>query len=239
MNIPRIIAHRGASGNAPENTKSAFMMAHEMGARWIETDCMLSMDEQIILHHDNDFMRLANDKRIIATTNLNDIKTIDIGSKFDQGFIGERIMSLDELIIFLQETGMGVNLEIKPTKGMEDKTANIFAEYLNDLTWPENSPAPIISSFSYNALKISKKILPQYEHAILWKNIPVNWQDMMQETNACSLHCDANNLIENMARDIAKLCPLRCYTINNKPTAEKLFNWGVNAIFTDYPERFI
>ena len=74
---------------------------------------------------------------------------------------------------------------------------------------------------------------------MLWEDIPGDWQNKMQKINANSIHCNADNLVKDMAYNIINICPLRCYTINDQLIAKKLFNWGVDAIFTDYPERFI
>ena len=239
MSVPKIIAHRGASGSAPENTEAAFRRAAEMGATWIETDCMLNIEGAIILHHDDTAERLTGDNRAISEMSLLDIKSLDAGLKFDSAFVGETIMTLDELIGLLREIRLGVNLEIKPAPGFELETARRIANRLA-IGWPESLPKPVISSFSFEALKLSKELAPQYEHAMLWDKIPEAWETKLQTLGATAVHCNADYLQESTAKAVvAAGYPLRCYTVNESNMADKLFGWGASSIFTDHPDRFI
>lgn len=239
MSVPKIIAHRGASGSAPENTEAAFRRAAELGATWIETDCMLNLDGAIMLHHDDTAERLTGDKRAISGMSLLDIKSLDAGSLFDPVFADETIITLDELVGLLREIRLGVNLEIKPAPGFELETARRVANRLN-IGWPESLPQPLISSFSYDALKLSKELAPQFEHAMLWEKIPDDWQHQLESLHASAVHCKAQNLEQQVALDIVKAgYPLRCYTVNEQNLADKLFSWGVSSIFTDFPEKFV
>ena len=111
------------------------------------------------------------------------------------------------------------------------------SEYVRD-NWPAELPAPIISSFNAESLAASHKILPEIEHAIIWDELPANWQDEVESLKADVVHLDAKLLNEDQCKSVINSgSSVRCFTVNDASRAEELFDWGVEAIFTDYPER--
>lgn len=94
----RCIAHRGASGYAPENTRAAFDLAIAMGAHAIETDVSLSRDGALVLVHDDAVDRVTDGSGPVADQTLAELRFLDAGSWFDGRFAGERILTLGEAI---------------------------------------------------------------------------------------------------------------------------------------------
>jgi len=94
----RVIAHRGASGYAPENTWAAFERAIAMGADAIETDVRLTADGQLVLIHDATVTRTTDGHGPVADHTLAELKALDAGSWLDPAFAGERVPTLAELI---------------------------------------------------------------------------------------------------------------------------------------------
>src|ERR1022692_54061 len=96
------IAHRGASGHAPENTLAAFRKAVEMGARFIETDLQISRDARIIAIHDSTLDRTTNGHGQVHTQTLEEIRALDAGAWFGSrapvSYAGERVPILDEIL---------------------------------------------------------------------------------------------------------------------------------------------
>lgn len=92
------IAHRGASGYAPENTRSAFERAIAMGADMIETDVQLTSDGELVLFHDMTVTRISNANGPVGDYRLDELRTLDIGSWYAPEFAGERIITLSELV---------------------------------------------------------------------------------------------------------------------------------------------
>lgn len=92
------IAHRGASGYAPENTRAAFERAIEMGADAIETDVRLSFDGELVLVHDHTVTRTTDGHGPVADHTLAELRALDAGSWFAPAFAGERVVTLEELI---------------------------------------------------------------------------------------------------------------------------------------------
>ncbi|MCA9260193.1 MAG: glycerophosphodiester phosphodiesterase [Planctomycetales bacterium] len=94
----RIIAHRGASHAAPENTLAAFRLAWELGADGIEGDFYLSSDGKIVCIHDRDTERVAGVKKVVADTSFADLRRLDVGRWKDESWEGERIPTLEEVL---------------------------------------------------------------------------------------------------------------------------------------------
>src|SRR5690606_19865069 len=91
-----VIAHRGASAYAPENTIAAFELAVEMKADWYELDCLLAKDGTVIVSHDNDVSRCTDGEGRVTEMTLAELKTLDAGSWKDPKFAGERLPTLAE-----------------------------------------------------------------------------------------------------------------------------------------------
>src|SRR5512138_2694544 len=94
---PAIIAHRGASAHAPENTLSAFRLALEQGADGIELDAKLSADGHVIVIHDQTIKRTTGQPGIVRQMTLRQLKSMDAGSFFDSAYAGEQIPTLAEV----------------------------------------------------------------------------------------------------------------------------------------------
>ncbi len=107
-----IIAHRGASAYAPENTLVAFELAHEMDAEWYELDCLLTKDDVVIVSHDGDLDRCTNGTGPVADKTLEELKTLDAGSWKDAQFAGETLPTLAESLA-MAKGRIGVYVEIK------------------------------------------------------------------------------------------------------------------------------
>src|SRR2546423_7308305 len=93
-----VIAHRGASGNAPENTLAAFRKAVALGATFIETDLQLSRDAHFVAIHDTTVDRTTNGQRAVHDMTLADLRRLDAGSAFRSECPGDRIPTLEETL---------------------------------------------------------------------------------------------------------------------------------------------
>src|SRR3989440_12125231 len=108
-----VIAHRGASGNAPENTLAAFREAVALGATFIETDLQLSRDARFVAIHDATVNRTTNGQGAVHDMTLADLRRLDAGSWFGSEFAGERIPTLEEILEFSKKKDVVFYLEIK------------------------------------------------------------------------------------------------------------------------------
>src|SRR5579863_7047959 len=115
------IAHRGASGHAPENTMAAFRLAVQMGAKFIETDLQLTRDAKIIAMHDASVDRTTNGRGRISKMSLVELRGLDAGVKFlsvdGKSYKGERVPTLDEILEFARANDVTFYLEMKESQG--------------------------------------------------------------------------------------------------------------------------
>ena len=109
MNL-RVVAHRGASGEAPENTWAALARARACGAAWAEVDVQRTADGVLVLVHDDSWLRTAGVDRGVAVTPWAEVAALDVGRWFAPAFAGERVPALDDV---LAHTDLHFDLEVK------------------------------------------------------------------------------------------------------------------------------
>ena len=97
-----VVGHRGASGHAPENTMAAFERALQLGADGIEFDVQRSSDGRLMIFHDDELRRTTNREGSLRKLTFDDLRKVDSGAWFSADFLGERILSIEELFDFLQ-----------------------------------------------------------------------------------------------------------------------------------------
>ncbi|MCL5269801.1 MAG: hypothetical protein M1457_04435 [bacterium] len=120
-----VIAHRGASAQAPENTLAAFRLAHEMGADWFELDCQFSRDGHLVVMHDGQLDRTTNGRGPVAARTLAELRRLDAGGWFDPRFAGEPVPTLGEALDFAHGR-LGVYIEVKTAGGDADLERRIL-----------------------------------------------------------------------------------------------------------------
>src|ERR1700684_1491195 len=113
MRAPWIIAHRGASGHAPENALAAFERAVQLGAGFIETDLHLTRDARFVAIHDSTLERTTNGRGNVHDYTLAELRQLDAGMWFDREFMGQRIPTLEEVLHFGKEHDVIFYLEVK------------------------------------------------------------------------------------------------------------------------------
>ena len=235
--VPRIIAHRGACGHAPENTLAALSEAAALGATWVEFDVKLTGDGEAVLIHDDDLDRTTDGTGLVAERTLADLRGLDAGGWFSEAFRGQRIPTLGEAMALLGRLGLGANVEIKPSPGREEETARVVAGIL-ERDWPASLPVPLLSSFQSLSLAAARHAVPALPRALLAKAVPADWKDLLAELGCQALHCDHRKLKRSVAQAVrAAGYPVRCYTVNDLKRAKTLFQWCVETVITDYPDR--
>ena len=113
MRKPWVIAHRGASGHAPENTLAAFERAVQLGAGFIETDLHLTRDARFVAIHDATLERTTKARGNVHDFTLAELRKLDAGMWFDREFMGQRIPTLEEVLQFGKEHDVIFYLEVK------------------------------------------------------------------------------------------------------------------------------
>lgn len=236
--LPRVIAHRGESGLAPENTLAAFSLAAENGATWVELDANISLDKIPYVHHDNALDRCTDGTGNLHQQHSNYLDKLDAGRWFDSAFVGAPLPTLLAVMQLLDKHNMGLNLEIKPVAGNEEATVDAICEVVGN-HWPANLPL-LISSFNERALHHAVDLAPQATYGYLVERVPDDWQERMARIGCKTLHCHAQSLSESTAAEIKQAgVGLLCYTVNDVPKAQQLWSWGVDSVFTDFPSKLL
>lgn len=236
--LPKVIGHRGAAGHAPENTLASLRKAAALGAAYVEIDATLTRDGEVVILHDPELGRTTNGQGPVLLHSLAELKSLDAGGWFSEKFEGERVPTLREAAALLKDLGLGLNLEIKPTIGWQIPTAQKIAAELVDY-WPDDVPL-LISSFVPETLQEVRKSLPDVPLGYLTAAIPPDWQARMEEYDAATLNCAWPFVTKELAAEVhAAGYRLLAYTVNDPAVAARLFADGVDALFSDYPDRLL
>ncbi|MBQ8080938.1 MAG: glycerophosphodiester phosphodiesterase [Clostridia bacterium] len=108
----KIWGHRGASAYAPENTLAAFRLAKEMGADGVECDAQFTKDRQVVILHDSDTLRTAGKSGLLRDLTLQELNRLDFSCGMP-AYRGEKIPTLEELLLLAREIELEVNIELK------------------------------------------------------------------------------------------------------------------------------
>jgi glycerophosphoryl diester phosphodiesterase len=230
---PLVIAHRGASGTRPENTLAAFRRAVELGADGVELDVQLTRDGEVVVIHDRTLERTTDGKGAVAARSLAELRRLDAGAWFDPCFAGERVPMLGEV---LAAVPLAINVELKPHRddGLEGRVLAVVeaAGALGRV---------VFSSFEMAALERLRARSGSAELAVLWESAPIAGAVAgARRVGARALHLRKDGVDRAaLAAAAAERLKVRVWTVNEPAELEPLLAAGVDAIFTDYPERFL
>lgn len=231
-----IIGHRGAAAYAPENTIASFDKALGLGCNWIEFDVMLSADGEPFIFHDDNLKRTTNGRGQFGHVLADYVQSLDAGSWFSKGFKGEKIPHFSDVIQWLVFTNCNANVEIKPFPGTTEQTAVAVLSCINRF-WPASKPLPLVSSFDYDALALCRTLSPELPLGLLLDSWDDNWLLKAAELHCYSLHLNKSILTAKRVEAIKEAgYQLYAYTVNRRRQARKLLDWGVDAVFSDYPD---
>ena len=229
-----VIAHRGASGHAPENTMAAFLRALAMGAPAIELDVHQTLDHELVVAHDDDLKRCGRDKRRIKNLHWHDISGLDVGSWFDKSFTGERLPRLEDVFDILPKT-TELHIEIKRGSliypGIEERVV--------DMIHKRGALARVVvSSFDHAALysvrSLDEKVRIGYLMGLTTLQTALR---EMKDIDAESLNLSVR---QTLARTVKATHErgrkILVYTVNTPVERDRLNTLGVDGIFCNYPE---
>ena len=235
MNLPPVIGHRGAAAYAPENTLAGFRAARALRCRWVEFDVRLTIDDALVVCHDDRLDRTTTGGGRVSKTPLAHIRCLDAGGWFGVGFAGEPVPILDEALLLCREIGLGANIEIKAEGRRGPATAHAVAACLE--AFAGELPPILISSFHLQAVAEAATLMPGVPRGMLWRKIPRNWAIVAERLRCATIHCGHADLTGKLAAEIvAADFPLLCYTVNDAARARQLFDWGVASVFSDVPD---
>ena len=232
--MTKIFAHRGSKGTHPENTLASFKEAVRVGSDGIELDVHLTKDGHLVVIHDETVDRTTNGTGEIRNLTLAEIKAMDAGSWFHNKYAGEKIPTLEEVLLLLTELGFNgqLNIELKTDviqyKGLVEKC--LALQSAKDWLF-----AIVYSSFNPYTLVELKEANPSQEIGLLFES--KEWADkgdaMLEKE---SYHPDLKLLDWAIEWNRNQL-PLRVWTVNEDTDINRCFELQIEAIFTDYPEK--
>lgn len=234
MKRPLIIAHRGASAYAPENTLGAFRKAVQMNSGGIELDVQLSKDGHVVVIHDLTVNRTSNGNGKVKNLTLKQLKDLDFGSWFSKEFKNERICTLEEVFKYLKDYVGLINVEIKKEwlqfNSIEKKVAELIAKFdLRNRT--------IVSSFSLLSLLKIKRIDKDIQTGILYSSSTRRLILFAKFFKVDAIHPWYQNVTKDMKKVAVKdNLRINTYTVDDLSEMKKLADLGVDGIITNVPD---
>ncbi|KQL36042.1 glycerophosphodiester phosphodiesterase family protein [Psychrobacillus sp. FJAT-21963] len=232
------VAHRGATGYAPENTIAAFDLAVDMKADYIEIDVQRSKDGKLVLIHDTTVDRTTDGTGKVGDLTFEQLRSLDAGSWKGEQFVGEPIPTFEE-ILDRYHGKIGILIELKAPElypGIEEQLAEVLKE--RNLDKPQNEKI-IIQSFNFESVKRVDQLLPQVPVGVLTSNRADTTLEALQEfsTYADWFNPSYGIVTEEVVNQVhSQGMQIGSWTVRSQEAADFLFEMGVDAIISDYPD---
>jgi glycerophosphoryl diester phosphodiesterase len=230
------VAHRGASGNFPENTRLAFQKAIEAQADMIEMDCQLTRDGHIVIFHDERLKRTAGASGTVRSKSLEQLKQLDVGRWKKKSFSGERVLTLEEVLAIIAGK-VDLCLDIKQ---FNDSQPGIEIKLLFTLSHYDYLDQTIFSSFNYACLDRLREFAPEARIGLIYRTgVKEDPLGAAERLGASSIHVQkeaATRPFLDKAWEAG--LDVHVWTVNSVRDMEKFASLGVQGIVSDYPERF-
>lgn len=264
---PLVIAHRGASSLAPENTLAAARKALEIGADLWELDVSVTADGELVLMHDNTLERTSNVKEVFPDREpwqvwdftLTEIQTLDCGSWFNekdpfkqikagnvsetdqQSYVGELAPTLRQALEFTLDNHWRVNVELKkqPTEELDRIIVEKVVALIEELGMDDGRQV-VVSSFRHDYLRAVKDLNPRIPTQAITSKIIRDLPAYLAElnTDTCNPKVTAWNY-KRLGEMRAQGIAFNVWTVDDELTMKALINTGVNGIVTNYPQTLI
>jgi glycerophosphoryl diester phosphodiesterase len=232
-----IVAHRGWSSRAPENTMAAFRLAAaDPRISWIELDVQLSRDGIPVVIHDYKLQRTTGVSGIVKEYTFDQLSLLDNGSWFSPQFHHERIPSLDQVLKEVQGL-VKLNIELK-TKGqlypgLEQAVIQLVQHYAMEAD-------VVITSFDTDALLTTKRLAPAIRTGLITSHLPAQIEDQLFHLGADLLSVDYRIIGPSFVRHMTELgYDVMLWTVNDPQVIKQLIHVSPDTwICSNYPERF-
>lgn len=229
------VAHRGASGNFPENTRLAFEKAIEAQADMIEMDCQLTRDGHIVVFHDERLKRTTGVSGTVRSKSLEQLKKLDIGKWKKKSFKGEQVLTLEEVLMIVAGK-VDLCLDIKQ---FNNSQPGIELKLLFTLSHYDYLEQTIFSSFNYQCLDRVRAFAPEARIGVIYgAGVKEDPFGAAERLSASSFHVQkevATRSLLDKAWEVG--LDVHVWTVNNLDDMEKFASLGVQGIVSDYPEK--
>ncbi|MGV6978615.1 glycerophosphodiester phosphodiesterase [Bacillus toyonensis] len=239
------IAHRGASAYAPEHTIAAYKLGQQLKGDYIEIDLQMTKDGHLLAMHDETVNRTTNGKGLVKEHTLEEMKQLNVGSFFNEKypnlakkeFENAKVPKLKEII---EMFGHNANYYIETKSpdeypGMEEKLLEIIKYY-------QISDKVIIQSFSEESLQKIHSLhanIPLVQLLSYQKSVQLNELEIEKYKTYCiGLGMNYKYIDSAYVKKIKKHgLEVHSFTVDNEKDMKKLLSWGVDGMFTNYPDR--
>ncbi len=224
-----IIGHRGASGTAPENTLASFEKAIRLGVKMIELDVHQCATGELVVIHDEKINRTTSGKGFISNKTLDELKKVDAGN-------GEKIPTLRE-VLNLVNRRVKINIELKGAE-VAAPTVALLNEYKEN--YGRKAEDFCISSFDHQQLRQFRELDNVTNIGILYEMKPHGFVEMATVLRAFSINVSLHTVDSDLVKEIHDSgLEVWVYTVNKLHDFERLESIGVDAVFTNYPGKFL
>ena len=245
---------------APENTLAAFRVGASFGYRMFECDIKLSSDNVPFVLHDDTLDRTTNVKEkmgeaategalyVAGLLDWNTISSFDAGSWYSRVYAGESVPTMEAVSQFCIQNHYALNIELKPTEmeGEPQATADAMARRTGEVItkraqalWKDATLKPLMSSFKPESLVGAKAVAPELLRGFLLDELWDGWFECAVKLDCAIVTCDHTLWnADNVAK--VKAAGMRCgsYTVNDAAEAQRLFDLGIDCIYTDRLDLF-
>jgi len=230
------IGHRGACGYAPENTLLSFKKALQLGVDMIEFDVQSCKTGELVVIHDDKVNRTTDGKGKVKDKTFKELRALDAGR-------GQKIPTFKEVLNLLQGKCQ-MNIELKG-KGVAEKVALELAKRLQNGARVKDF---LVSSFDFKEVirfreclpKINVAVLLNINVGVLFNKLPRNYLKKCQQVNAYSVN-PALKIVKKKLVDTAHKNGLKVFvfTVNAEKDIARMKEWGVDGIFSNFPDKIL
>lgn len=228
-----VIAHRGASAEAPENTAAAIRRAFAQRAQFVELDVQLTRDGRVVIFHDDRMERTSTGHGRLVQWRYRDLRRLDVGSWWAPRFARERILLASEALTMCPPS-CGVNLELKPTS----QAQALIRRVVRCLRDSGKQHRVLISSFDHALLAHLKTAAPGVARALLCARRPQHALRRAVDLECVALHphhsITTSSLIRHAHRHGLRV---HVWTVDRLDVARRLVRMGVDGIVTNVPGK--
>ncbi|MBS0415003.1 MAG: glycerophosphodiester phosphodiesterase [Proteobacteria bacterium] len=235
---PFWIAHRGAGKLAPENTLAAFRHGAAQGYRMFECDAKLSADGVLFLLHDDTLDRTTNGQGVAGNLPWGTLAQLDAGSWHSRAYAGEPLPTLERIARFCLRNQYQLDIEIKPTPGLDVQTGQAVAQLAARL-WQGAAVPPLLTSFRPESLAGAQQAAPQLPRGLLLDTLWDGWLERARQLGCVAIVCN-HALWDAATVGQVKATGLRAlsYTVNDEWAAQRLIDLGTDGVVTDRVDLF-
>jgi len=228
-----VCGHRGASGQAPENTLAAFRLAIDMGVDMCELDVQQTRDVRFAVIHDDTLGRTTNGRGAVWKRDLAELQKLDAGRWFGKSFAGERVPSLEEGIAVARGR-IKLNIELK-VHGHERNVAGLLVDTIRRESFEDEC---LVSSFDHKLADEVKSIAPEFAVGYIFGAQEFDERIFFGPVDILSAHFPLiTEKFMKKVRDHHK--QIHAWTVDRPEDMRRMIEIGVDVIITNFPDRLL